>query len=289
MGSIEGEKTALVVAHPDDEILWFSSIMDKVDRILICFLDVPSRQDWTQGRRRATQRFPLANVEFIGLTESETFNGADWSVPVSTDYGLEVRRRAGVLPGFDDKRYRDNFNRLLDELGRRLQGCTRVFTHNPWGEYGHEEHVQVYRAVSSLKPRLGYEVLFSNYCSSRSYALMLEHIRGFTSDYQTVETNPELAKRIEQLYRESGCWTWPFDDYTWFTHECFMKDAALAKQKVTAGHGFPLNFIKIDTNPAADTGHGAARRFIGAVRRPFAAIRRAVRRDGATPRSLAEQ
>ncbi len=277
MGSVNNEKTALVVAHPDDEILWFSSIIDKVDRILICFLDVPSRQDWTQGRRRVSQRFPLANAEFIGLTESEVFNGAHWSAPVSNDYGLEVQRRAGVLPGFDGRRYRDNFDRLLDELGRRLQGCTRVFTHNPWGEYGHEEHVQVYRAVSRLKSSLGFEVLFSNYCSSRSYPLMLEHIHGFTSDYQTLETNPELARRIEQLYRESGCWTWPFDDYTWFTHECFMKDTAPAKQQARAGHGFPLNFIKIDSTSAADLRRSVARRLIGVVRQPFAAIRRVVK------------
>lgn len=277
MGRIQGEKTALVVAHPDDEILWFSSIIDNVDRILICFLDVPSREDWTRGRRQATQRFPLANAEFIGLTESEAFNGADWFAPVQTDYGLDVKRRAGVLPGFDGQRYRDNFNRLLDELGPRLQGCTRVFTHNPWGEYGHEEHVQVYRAVSRLQPSLGFELLFSNYCSSRSYALMLKHVRGFTSDYQTVETNLELARQIEQVYRENGCWTWPFDDYTWFTHECFMKDAAPVSPEGVAGHGFPLNFIKIDTTPAADTAHSTARRLIGAMRQSFAVIRRAVR------------
>ena len=33
------EQSILVVAHPDDEILWFSSIADKIHAIVICFMD----------------------------------------------------------------------------------------------------------------------------------------------------------------------------------------------------------------------------------------------------------
>jgi LmbE family N-acetylglucosaminyl deacetylase len=271
MESSRHAKTALVVAHPDDEILWFSSIVDKVDRVLICFMEVPTRQDWTRARRHVAERFPLANAEFLGLTESEAFNGADWSAPVETDFGLEVKRRDNVLPGFNGQMYLENYEGLRRELGSRLVGYSRVFTHNPWGEYGHEEHVQVYRAVRSLKPTLGFEVYFSNYCSSRSYPLMLRHVSGFTSDYETLETNAELARQVEQLYRSAGCWTWPFDDYTWFTHECVMKDADVLAASA-AGHVFPLNFIKLNPEPAEGS-RGIRRRLRRAIRRPLAAIR----------------
>jgi hypothetical protein len=241
-------KAALVVAHPDDEILWFSSIVDKVGLILVCFLDVPSRRDWSEGRQRAARAFPLPNTVFLGLTESETFNGANWSAPVVTDYGLEVAQGESTLPGFSGKTYRDNYELLKNELGVRLQGYTSVFTHNPWGEYGHEEHVQVHRAVSSVRQSLGFNIYFSNYCSTRSYHLMLQYVSGFTSDYDTLKTNANLATQVEQLYRRNNCWTWPFDDYTWFTHECFMKDNGQSDRSDSAGHVFPLNFIKLESS-----------------------------------------
>ena len=31
-------KSILVVAHPDDEILWFSSILASVDHVILCYL-----------------------------------------------------------------------------------------------------------------------------------------------------------------------------------------------------------------------------------------------------------
>lgn len=250
---------ALVVAHPDDEILWFSSIVDKVGLLIVCFTEVPSRRDWTEGRQLAEKHFPLSNTVFLGLTESETFNGANWSAPVETDYGLEVTARPDTLPGFNAQRYHDNFDLLVRELRVRLGAYSTVFTHNPWGEYGHEEHVQVYRAVEALQPTFGFDLRYSNYCSDRSYHLMLRHVSGFTSDYQTARTNPALAKQIEQIYRDAGCWTWPYDDYTWFTHECFASHNQQPSLLRDVGHTFPLNFVKIGTPPATEQTSWASR------------------------------
>lgn len=261
-------QAALVVAHPDDEILWFSSIVEKVALIIVCFLEVPSRQDWTEGRQRAALDFPLANTVFLGLKESETFGGANWCAPVTCEYGLEVTRRENTLRGFNGLLYRENFDALVDELGTRLRGYASVVTHNPWGEYGHEEHVQVFRAVSKLKSALGFDVHFSNYCSSRSYNLMLRHVSGFTSEYKTLATNREIAKNLEQHYRRNNCWTWPYDDYTWFTHECFMRGETPIGITGDAGHWFPLNFIKVDS-PQRSESRSFTRRFFGAVGREF--------------------
>ena len=35
-----GSNAALVVAHPDDEALWFSSVLTRVDKIVICYQDL---------------------------------------------------------------------------------------------------------------------------------------------------------------------------------------------------------------------------------------------------------
>ena len=35
-------KVVMVMAHPDDEILWASSILQNAEKIIICFNDLPS-------------------------------------------------------------------------------------------------------------------------------------------------------------------------------------------------------------------------------------------------------
>lgn len=238
------QKTALVVAHPDDEALWFSSIVRRIDEIVICFLGVGSRPDLTEGRRRCSESYPFENATFLSLQESEVYNCADWSAPVLTRYGLEVTKQNNSMPGFSNKRYRDNFEELRQQLSTRLRNCRNVFTHNPWGDYGNEEHVQVFRVIDNLQQEFGFGLWFSNYCSSKSYGLMLRYISGFGSSYRTMEADRELGERLKHLYQRNKCWTW-YEDFDWFTHECFMRSRRGEAGAGSAGHIFPLNFIKV--------------------------------------------
>ena len=238
---------ALVVAHPDDEILWFSSILRRAASVIVCFLNVPERADWTDGRRRVAQAYPLPGATFLGLTESVVFAGADWSAPVVSEYGLDVQKRRGTLPGFDADLYRSNYHTLVARLREALAGVDTVVTHNPWGEYGHEEHVQVHRAVTAVQKVHGFDVWFSNYCSERSYALMAKEIEGLHAQYAMVPTDVPLAREIEALYRRNDCWTWPFDDYAYFEHECLIRRDPT--QTVQKGAMWPLNFIRLGDAP----------------------------------------
>jgi len=247
------DRIALVVAHPDDEILWFSSIVSRAARVVVCYLDVPGRTDWTTGRRHAATEYPLSNWTFLGLTESVVFAGADWKVPVTTEYGIEVQRRPGTLPEFDAGRYRENYHLLCARLGELLSGYDAVVTHNPWGDYGNEEHVQVYRAVTTVQKALGYDVWYTNYCSNRSYALMLRETAGFRSIYETLPTEPTVAAGIEAVYRRYGCWTWPFDDYVHFSHESFIRSGAGIGDGSGAGSTCPLNFIQVRESTQAQS------------------------------------
>lgn len=258
------DQATIVVAHPDDEILWFSSVVQRAKAVLVCFMELPENPTVSAGRESLARCFPLANTEFLGITESVAFQGADWRDPVETPYGLEVHRRKGILPGFDAARYRANFETLVDTLTDRLQGVETVLTHNPWGEYGHEDHVQVYRAVSKVREALGFDLWYSNYCSERAFPLMRRHIRGLRGESEQFETDLDLARSIEALYREHKCWTWPFDDYPFFDRERFIIDAPRASRR-HAGSMIPLNFIEVD-GPAQDRGFATAR------------IRRAARR-----------
>ncbi|MCP5180437.1 MAG: PIG-L family deacetylase [Pseudomonadales bacterium] len=238
----------LVVAHPDDEILWFSSLVRRVSKVVICYLATPGDEACTDARRAVEAVFPLENAVFLGLTESMGFLAADWRYPQASPSGLVLggTGERPVLPAFNPDLYRQNAITLHERLRDLLQEAPVVITHNPWGEYGHEEHVQVHRVVTALGEECGFEVWFDNYASDRSAALMARTLAGRKLLYESAPTSPESVADIEALYRRLGCWTWPFDDYRWFENECMARFAPGEGAGSVPGATFPVNFINVD-------------------------------------------
>ena len=149
-------RSAVVAAHPDDEILWLSSAMQAARPcrpVLWRALRQAGKGGCAPpggGRSAAAQpRQPRDPRKRHAAAGGLAPSGDD------TDRHGHCRRRAR-------QRYDDNFNTLLAELRPVLAGCADVYTHNPWGEYGHPEHIQVYRAVTALQAELGFTVWFSN-------------------------------------------------------------------------------------------------------------------------------
>ncbi len=238
-------KSLLIVAHPDDDVLWFSSILNDVDNILFCFSDYTPIPTLGANRKKVISEYPLKNISSLALQEPQSFNMADWLQPTLSEYGIQLVKSKEA-----ETRYRQTYSQLRERLLNKLIGIKNVFTHNPWGEYGHEDHILVYRIIKDIQPLLGFNIWYSNYCSNRSYPLLIKHISGFSSDYKTLATNHKLAKEIANIYKKHNCWTW-YDDYKWFNEECFIKDADLPAG-LDYGHLFPINLIKTDITSEPD-------------------------------------
>lgn len=216
------ERTTLVMAHPDDEALWATSVLSRMERIVFCFEVMASYPVWSEGRRLSLAEYPLPNAINLGFQEAEVFNGASWPEPVETEYGLAVRQGPRLMPGFSETRYRENHGRLVAALRPLLADRAAVITHNPWGEYGHEEHVQVFRAVANLQAEMGFDLWVPGYVSNKSYALMLRHWPRLDRGFPPCPTDPDLGARLQALYARNGCWTW-FQDHVWPAHEYFYR------------------------------------------------------------------
>lgn len=238
------EHSALVVAHPDDENLWFSSVLSRVGSIIVCFLPVPGDATLTQGRQRSIASYPLPNLSCLELQESDVFWGVDWRQPVETEYGLRIDDRQ-----LSDQRYLANFATLIERLRPRLQGHRTVFTHNPWGEYGHPEHIQVYRAVKALQPEIGFDLWYSSYVSNKTATLMGRALALSALQSLTLATDKDLAYRIADLYKHNACWTW-YRDYEWPDTESMLQDGPPAAGGQRYGRSVGLNFIQIEPPPA---------------------------------------
>lgn len=260
MGADPLENAVLVVAHPDDEVLWFSSVLACVREIIICFTFIESRPEISRGRERLAQSHPLPRVTFLGLTEAEVFNAADWQAPTITDFGLAVVRRPETSACFSVDRYKNNAVCLSERLEPLLQQYTNVYTHNPWGEYGHEEHVQVHRIVHALAQRGGFNLWYSNYYSARSRKLMLRYLKGAGGGWLSLPTNATLAHALKALYQANNCWTW-FGHYEWFARECFIRDCRNSGARTS--EGVPLNYVALDDRPAPASRWRGAMRKVG--------------------------
>ena len=222
---------AVVVAHPDDEALWLSSVVASAERIVFGFGAVFDRPRRSEARRRAIAALPLNGIVNLEIPES----GVDWKSyqiqPELTPLGIKIAESSVR------ERYESNYARLHDGLRASLTGCADVYTHNPWGEYGHPEHIQVYRAVTALQEELGYKVWFSNYVSARN----LTFVRGLAerlSWAQRAVVRPDLglARALMAVYRHHGAWTYPLA-HRWPVHEVMytqpLRSSADRRQQFT--------------------------------------------------------
>lgn len=194
---------ALVVAHPDDESLWFSSVVSSVDRVVFCFGDPFGKPEKAAARRRAVAALPLRNVLDLALPESGARFLVDWARPQLTPFGIAINDPAAGT------RYEGTYRSLVEALRTALAGFGVVYTHNPWGEYGHADHIQVYRAVAALQDELGYTIWFTNYTGAASWPLA-QQIAAQPCWTQRREVPPDLAaaRALRRVYRRSGAWTW---------------------------------------------------------------------------------
>ena len=240
------EQSIIVAAHPDDEVLWFSSILDKVNDVVVCYLGSESNPWWSDGRRISLAEYPIKSISSLNIDQSDIFNGADWQNPVVTDYGLEIVHNS--YPNRKDK-YKNNYDQLKRRLEKQLDGYRNVFTHNPWGEYGHEEHVQVYRVVKGLQGEMKFRLWYSNYVSNKSFKLMMKHIDQLCFEYVALEPNKILTADVQKIYERNKCWTW-YEDWQCFKEEVFINERVSQEAVKWRGRLFPTNLIKVGLPPA---------------------------------------
>jgi LmbE family N-acetylglucosaminyl deacetylase len=200
---LQQQMNAVVVAHPDDEALWLSSVVASVERIVFGFGAIRAKPHRSEARRRAVAALPLRDIVNLAIAES----GVEWQSylanPELTQWGVRIFEAAA------SERYKSNHAKLLEGLRPALAGCENVYTHNPWGEYGHAEHIQVYRAVSALQDELGYTVWFSNYVGPRNWTFVRGLARRLNWAQRCV-VRPDIltARALMQVYRHYGAWTW---------------------------------------------------------------------------------
>jgi hypothetical protein len=231
----------IIVAHPDDEVIFFSSILKSASKIIICF-NKSQDKIVSLGREKIKKKIPLNNILFLNLKESNVFNTTNWKYPKDTPEGLIVNKNK--IP------YRQNFLNLKLYLSKIINIGDTIYTHNPWGEYGHEEHVQVFKAIKDLAKKFKLTIFVDGYVSNKSYNLMEKQQHLLSGKIQYKIINQKFANKLMKIYILNSCWT--FDEhYIWPNIETFFQVKNANKKFIhnkKNGSSPPLNFMSDNYN-----------------------------------------
>ena len=211
---INFKRSVLVVAHPDDEILWFSSIIQNIEKIIIVFNKCENKMV-NIGRDKIFNLELLPYKEKItnlNIKESGVFNKANWKIPKSTEYGIHVNSR----------NYIKNFSKINEKLHNELKGYENVITHNPWGENGHEEHVQVFKSIKKISYELNLSVWIPGYFSEQSYRMMSLYTEFVSKKLDRYKIDNEFCQKVKNINSNNNAWTWS-NNYLWPEYENFFK------------------------------------------------------------------
>lgn len=167
----------LIVAHPDDEILWFAP--QSFDLIVIAFLGRHDKSYAKHFREMALAEHPF-NKKIISLGIDESGFWKDKSRV---------------------KQYHASREKLFESLLNIKQrySFTKIFTHNSEGEYGHDDHILVNEVVTALFPEI--EI----FCP-----IDVNHY-GRHSETISILNNLEIYSQIKAIYVKNKAWTWNND------------------------------------------------------------------------------
>jgi hypothetical protein len=140
---------------------------------------------------------------------------SDWANPKLTAYGVEL---LDTCPPDVRSQYIANYDRLLSALDPYVAESEQIYSHNPWGEYGHEAHIQVWSVVSRLARERGrtlwvWDGLPNEELLERGSRVRLEYFTPLPEDLgaKALEPDLELYQRLKQLYERNDVWTFRAD------------------------------------------------------------------------------
>jgi len=168
-------KRILIVAHPDDEVIFFTPAF--FDKIIFCFNHRTDKPEIGISRKLALKEHP-DNIKNLAFDEPE-------------------KNEDQVLDTFTIIR-----EALRTTLWNEVKEADEIYTHNEAGEYGHEHHILVHDVVKYI-------------CNIQKKELYCPHIPitiGEQFDGFRIENDMGHCKRIINLYKNFNCWTW-YNDF----------------------------------------------------------------------------
>lgn len=168
----------LLIAHPDDELLFLWPFLDRAARIICVVSDRnnPERQ-WCSRRAEA--------LRVVGGIIGASVTCLDYS---SEFYRMPTRDRSLKV--------------LAESLLLMMDGAKKIATHNPWGEYGHLDHCLCHL----LARQTNAPVLTTGIAETVNWLPIKPWSPGKPLGH--CELDIGLFESCKAVYDRLGAWTW---------------------------------------------------------------------------------
>jgi len=197
------------MAHPDDEVIfgWPIFFDENIEKtLLICSTDRknPERQ-WCAHRVNVLANIcQEENVPLYAIDNNSSF------------YKTPTRRPTGVpqtIEGDAKAPFRSMSENIVKVVHELEKSHDFIFTHNPYGEYGHIDHILLFDLMvkhANLPICFTDIIQLSNWAGNETKKCKNSNAWKvyYNNKISEHKMNMEKYKKYEEVYKKYNCWTW---------------------------------------------------------------------------------